>query len=249
MELKRLKTANLQEQIREQLKLYISARGLKSGDALPTEKEFAEALGTSRTVVRETLKSMESLGIVEVRPGIGRFIREFNFEAILDNLPYSLDNDVRSFKEVLEIRVSLETYFLIRDLKRFSPTDIAELDGLIAELDHLVRAGSPEAELIGLHTDFHCALFRNSDNRLLIRLIGIFASIQRNLTVLNQYRSGNRPLFVRQHAAIVESIRSGDPEGVRRVMMEHFQEPLSWVQRHSGLGSSPDQKPPQEVER
>jgi DNA-binding FadR family transcriptional regulator len=240
MELKRLKTQNLQDQIREQLKLYIVGKGLKSGDPLPTEKELADGLGTSRTVVRESLKSMESLGIIEVRPGIGRFIREFNFEAILDNLPYSLETDVRSFKDVLEIRVGLETYFLSRDLRRFSPADIADLEGLVEELGRLVDAGCPEADLISLHTDFHCALFRNSDNQLLIRLIRIFATIQRSLTLLNQYRSSNRPLFVCQHRSIVDSIKAADAEGVREVMVEHFQEPMSWVEKHMGFGKGPD---------
>ena len=97
MELKRLKTRDLQDQIEDQIKRYITNRGLKSGDPLPTEKELAEGLGTSRTAVRETLKAMESLGILEVRPGIGRFIREFNFEAILKNLTYSLDTGVSNF--------------------------------------------------------------------------------------------------------------------------------------------------------
>jgi DNA-binding FadR family transcriptional regulator len=242
MELKRLKTQNLQDQIREQLKLYIIGKGLKSGDPLPTEKELADGLGASRTVVRECLKSMESLGIIEVRPGIGRFIREFNFEAILNNLPYSLETDVRSFKDVLEIRVGLETYFLLRDLRLFSPADIADLEGLIDELSRLVEADSAEADLISLHTEFHCALYRRSDNPLLIKLIKIFATIQRNLTLLNQYRSANRPLFVRQHRSIVESIRTADPEMVRRVMMEHFQEPMSWVEKHVGLNTSPEKK-------
>ena len=246
MELKRLKTQDLQEQIQEQLKLYIINRGLKSGDPLPTEKELAESLGISRTVVRESLKSMESLGIIEVRPGIGRFIREFNFEAILNNLSYSLETDVKNFKDVLEIRISLETFFIARDIELFTPEDITELEGLLEKLKLMVDEDSAEPDLISLHTDFHCVLYKNSDNQLLLKLIKIFATIQRNLTLLNQYRSTNRPLFIRQHRDIIQAIKSGEPELAKKVMIEHFKEPMSWVQYHKGFIKSPNKKTLQE---
>lgn len=240
MELKRLKTQDLQDQIEDQIKLYITKRGLKSGDPLPTEKELADRLGISRTAIRETLKAMESLGIIEVRPGIGRFIREFNFDAILNNLPYSLETDVRNFKDILEIRVGLETFFLSRDIPLFTAEDIAGLEGLLNRLKLMVDEDSAEPDLITLHTDFHCALYKKSDNQLLIKLIKIFATVQRNLTLLEQYRSTNRPLFVRQHRDIIQAIKSGDSALAKKVMIAHFQEPMSWVERHRGFIKSPN---------
>lgn len=240
MELKRLKTQDLQDQIEDQIKLYITKRGLKSGDPLPTEKELADRLGISRTAIRETLKAMESLGIIEVRPGIGRFIREFNFDAILNNLPYSLETDVRNFKDILEIRVGLETFFLSRDIALFTTEDIAGLEGLLNRLKFMVDEDSAEPDLITLHTDFHCALYKKSDNQLLIKLIKIFATVQRNLTLLEQYRSTNRPLFVRQHRDIIQAIKSGDSALAKKVMIAHFQEPMSWVERHRGFIKSPN---------
>lgn len=240
MELKRLKTQDLQDQIEDQIKLYITKRGLKSGDPLPTEKELADRLGISRTAIRETLKAMESLGIIEVRPGIGRFIREFNFDAILNNLPYSLETDVRNFKDILEIRIGLETFFLSRDIALFTAEDIAGLEGLLNRLKLMVDEDSAEPDLITLHTDFHCALYKKSDNQLLIKLIKIFATVQRNLTLLEQYRSTNRPLFVRQHRDIIQAIKSGDSALAKKVMIAHFQEPMSWVERHRGFIKSPN---------
>ncbi|GAH35252.1 unnamed protein product [marine sediment metagenome] len=61
-------------------------------------------MGISRTAIREALKRLETLGIIEVRPGVGRFVREFNFEAILKGLPYNLEMDIKNFREVLEVR-------------------------------------------------------------------------------------------------------------------------------------------------
>jgi GntR family transcriptional repressor for pyruvate dehydrogenase complex len=237
--LQKIKTQDLQEQIQNQIKSYIIRRKLRGGDPLPTEKELAESLGTSRTAIRESLKAMESLGIIEVRPGIGRFIREFNFEAILNNLPYQLDTDVRNFKDVLEVRISLESFFISRDIGLYTAADIAALEDLLLRLEDKVKQDSEEKELIGLHTDFHCALYKNSDNRLLIRLIKIFATIQRNLTLINEYHSGNRLLFIAQHRRIVEAIKSRDPAQAREALIEHFEEPLSWVEYHKGFSGTP----------
>ncbi|MBD3308068.1 GntR family transcriptional regulator, partial [candidate division KSB3 bacterium] len=105
MELRSLKSQDLQHVVQEQLKSYILHSGLKSGDLLPTEKNLAEKFGISRTAIREALRGLETLGIIEVRHGVGRFLREFNFEAILNNLPYSLEVDIKNFREVLEIRL------------------------------------------------------------------------------------------------------------------------------------------------
>ena len=247
VELKRLKTLSLQEEIQMQLKLYIAGKGMKSGDLLPTEKELAAGLGTSRTVIRETLRSMESLGIIEVKPGVGRFLRPFNFQAILDNLPYFMEADTRSFKNILEVRIGLETHFLLRDLSLFTPDDISELDALVDRLALLVDTSSAESELISVHTDFHCALFRHSDNVLLLNLIKVFATIQRSLTLMNQYRSGNRPNFLQQHRNIVSAIRAGDAGLVRQVVLDHFQEPMAWVDKHSGSVGNPGDSELQEA--
>ena len=73
MELRNLKTQDLQELIQEQLELYIIKNGIKSGDPFPTESELAIKLGISRTAIREALKTLETLGIIEVKSGVGRF--------------------------------------------------------------------------------------------------------------------------------------------------------------------------------
>ena len=126
MELKSLKTQDLQGLIHEQLKLYIIENGMKSGDPFPTEHELAEKLGINRTAIREALKRLETLGVIEVRPGVGRFIGEFNFDAILEGLPYNLDMDIKNFQEVLEVRFCLESWFIAKDINKFTQENIAQ---------------------------------------------------------------------------------------------------------------------------
>ena len=148
MELKNLKTQDLQGLIQEQLKLYIIENGMKSGDPFSTEHELAEKLGISRTAIREALKKLETLGIIEVRPGVGRFIREFNFEAILKGLPYNLEMDIKNFQEVLGVRFCLESWFIAKDINKFTIENIDELKEILKKLEFQTLNNFEEKELL-----------------------------------------------------------------------------------------------------
>jgi len=234
MELKNLKTQDLQGLIQEQLKLYIIENGMKSGDPFPTEYEVAERLGISRTAIREALKGLETLGIIEVRPGVGRFVREFNFEAILKGLPYNLEMDIRNFREVLEVRFCLESWFVAKDINKFTKENITEFKEILKKLEFQVLNDFGEKELVETHSQFHCALYKNSDNSLLIDLIKIFSTIQRNLTLLHRYKTKDRNLFIRQHQLLLEAIEKKDSHLAQKRLEEHFAEARAWAESHKG---------------
>ena len=234
MELKNLKTQDLQGLIQEQLKLYIIENEMKSGDPFPTEYNLAEKLGISRTAIREALKKLETLGIIEVRPGVGRFIREFNFETIFKSLPYNLEMDIKNFQEVLEVRFCLESWFIAKDINKFTKENIAEFKEILKKLEFQVLNNLEEKESVETHSQFHCALYKNSDNSLLINLIKIFSSIQRNLVLLHRYKTKDRNLFIRQHKLLLEAIEKRDSRLAQKRLEEHFTEAMAWVENHKG---------------
>ena len=234
MELKNLKTQDLQGLIQEQLKLYIIENEMKSGDPFPTEYELAERLGISRTAIREALKRLETLGIIEVRPGVGRFIREFNFEVILKSLHYNLEMDVKNFQDILEVRFCLESWFITKDINKFTKENIAESKEILKKLEFQVVNNFEEKELVETHSQFHCTLYKNTDNSLLINLIKIFSTIQRNLTLLHRYKTKNRDLFIRQHKLLLEAIEKRDSHLAQKRLEEHFAEAMVWVESHKG---------------
>ena len=234
MELKNLKTQDLQGLIQEQLKLYIIENGMKSGDPFPTEYDLAQRLGISRTAIREALKRLETLGIIEVRPGVGRFVREFNFDAILKGLPYNLEMDIRNFQEVLEVRFCLESWFITKDINKFTKEDIAQSKEILKKLEFQTLNNFEEKELVETHSQFHCTLYKNSDNSLLINLIKIFSTIQRNLVLLHRYKTKDRNLFIRQHKLLLEAIEKRDSRLAQERLREHFTEAITWAESHKG---------------
>jgi len=228
MELKNLRTKNLQELIQEQLKLYIIGNGIKTGDPFPTEHELGKKLGISRTAIREALKRLETLGIIEVRPGIGRFVREFNFEAILGGLPYNLDMEIKSFREILEVRICLESWFITKDINKFTQKNISELKEILKKMEVQVINDIEEKELVKIHSKFHTTLYKNSGNSLLINLINTFSTIQRNLTLVHRYKTKDRKLFIQQHQLLLEAIEKKDLKLAQKRLREHFNEAKTW---------------------
>ncbi len=228
MKLESIRRENLSSQAKERLKLYFVKNKLKAGDAIPTELELASGLDISRTAVREALKSLESLGIIEVRLGVGRFLKPFNFDAIMENLSYGIAMDVADFKDILDVRMALESAFLERCVGRCDKAQIRELREIVASMRRLASEGADESSMIEVHTLFHLALYRHQGNALLQSLIKFFATIQRSMTLVNRYRTQNIKQFIEMHAALVDAIEHGNAKEARRKLLEHFEEALQW---------------------
>ncbi len=228
MEFEYLKKENLCSLVKENLKFYFRKNNLKGGDPIPTEAELAEGLGVSRTAVREGLKSLESLGIIEVKPGVGRFLKNFNFDSILDNLTYSIEMDVRDFRDILEIRIALESSFIGDYIHSYTEDQLSELERIIDEMRWLNTEGCSEEALIQVHTRFHIALYKDHGNQLLQNLIKIFSTVQRTVAVLNHYRIQDMNKFIELHVRIISAIRSKEPQVARMALIAHFDEPQLW---------------------
>lgn len=230
MEIKSFKQLkSLQDFVQEQLKLYIIESNLKEGDLLPTEKELSQRLGVSRTAIREALKVLETLGLIETRHGVGRFVSNFNYDAILKGLPYGLKLDINKFREILEVRYCLECWFIARDIDKYESSNIKELTEILDNIETQIRNNIEEKKLIDLHTNFHTLLYKRSQNNLLIDLIKIFSTIQRNLVILHRYKTKDRLDFVHLHRLIVKAIEAKDSNLAQRRLREHFSEAMKWI--------------------
>jgi GntR family transcriptional repressor for pyruvate dehydrogenase complex len=230
--LKNIKSENLNSATQEQIKIFIVKSGLKAGDMLPTEKALEEQLGISRTSIREALRSLEAIGIVESKHGVGRFLREFNYDAILENLSYNINVNVKDFREIIDVRMALESYFLEKVIPHIDEKDIQQLHDILGEMAEVVSAGKEEQELVQVHTKFHLKLYEKENNKLLLHLIRIFATIQRTLTVTNRYHTSDRREFIELHRKLVQAIENRDPVLAENRLFEHFKDVAAWTREH-----------------
>ena len=231
--MKRLKTDSLNATVQEQIREYIIEHGLNAGDMLPTEKTLEEELGISRTSIREALRALEALGIVESRHGVGRFLRDFNYDAVLAGLSYNMEVNVENFRDIIEVRIALEHSFIARAAKALSAAQIAGLRELVAKMETQNDRAEDERALIATHTQFHLRLYEPLQNRLLSHLIEMFSTVQRSLTVLQSYRTSDRDEFVRLHRELVDALEARDPGLAQARLREHFKDVIAWSEAHT----------------
>ena len=211
-------TSNLNELISARLKEYIVQNGLRAGDKLPTEEKLSQSLGVSRTVVREALRSMEALGLVEARQGYGRVVCDFNFKAILSNLSYGLAFQTQDIVQITDIRKALDGYFVEAAMRNLTAADIAELSGLVNSMQKRVAV---DLDITEDDYKFDRLLYERSSNTLALQLFEITWAVRLNAFDRDVALLEAPPGTAHEHAAILAAIIQRDVETARRLILAH----------------------------
>jgi DNA-binding FadR family transcriptional regulator len=205
--------------ILERLRAHIAEQRLRPGDRLPSENELAEGLGVSRPAVREALRALEGLGMVEVLHGKGRFLRQFNMEPIAASMAHSLLIQSSSLRDLLDVRRALEVAFLPEAVASLDEATTSELRAAVERMRELYAAGEP---FISEDACFHRALFSRVDNAVLRELLDAFWAMFKvvRLDQVAPPRDASETILF--HARILEHVAAGDVEKARAVLIEHF---------------------------
>ncbi len=210
---------SLHVSVQESLKAYILDNRLPPGQPLPPEGDLATQLGVSRSSVREAIRALESLGIVESRRGIGVFVAAFSFAPLLDNLAFGMRDALREISEVLQIRRALEVALIGEIVRLANDTDIAGLRRITERMR--LRAGCGES-FAQEDQQFHQALFRGLGNVTLLHLLDVFwlafFKASNDLTLANP-----DPMATwRDHDAIVDALAARDVAAARTRLDQHY---------------------------
>lgn len=205
--------------VQESLRHYIDDNRLGPGAPLPPEGVLARRLGVGRNSVREAIKSLESLGILESRRGIGIFVKAFSFEPLLDNLAYGLGDALKEIEEVLVIRRTLEVGLIEQAVAVIEPDTIAALRKVLDDMKALAMRGAafPEED-----RTFHRILFAPLENEVLTRLLDVFwLAFYKASDFVNLANSD--PLQTWQdHVAIVDAVERRDAATARAQLDVHY---------------------------
>ncbi|MDX2005157.1 MAG: FadR/GntR family transcriptional regulator [Meiothermus sp.] len=206
------------QQVAERIRRYISENHLQAGDPLPSEVQLAQQLGVSRNAVREASKSLESVGIVEVRHGSGLFVKGFSLEPLLDNLAYGM-HELRDLANLLEVRRVLEVALVERAIEAATPAWLGDLEAVLGRMEAKARAGQnfPEED-----RDFHLCLFRRLDNPIISRLLDVFWLAFNRLMNHGEPPKSEPLKTYRDHRAILEAIKAGDIEQAQAALRKHY---------------------------
>ena len=208
----------LSETVRKYVKRYILEKNLKPGDALPPETQLAVDLGVGRSSIREAMKSLQSLGIVEVRRGEGFFVREWNLDPVLETLRYGICFTPAAFEELMQIRIWLEAASIAEAVHNVTAQNIADLDCIMAAWAERFDTGGNFADL---DEQFHNVLYQSLENDTFVQLLNVF---WRAFETVNQTLGGDLDIKheYQSHYAILNAIKQRDPELSREKLLASF---------------------------
>ena len=209
---------NRHSRIQGRLKEYIIDNKLEPGDRLPTEEALSEQLGVSRTAIREALRSLEALGMVESQHGVGHVVMPFSFSPILENLSYGLIFHDYSILQVTEIRKALDAYFVGRAMENLVEEDIETLAEIVHKMQERTRAG---LDMEREDHSFHKLLYRRCGNPLAIQLFEITWQVRGAALDQSRVLHEMPPGTVEDHRAILEAIQGEDLARARALIVDH----------------------------
>jgi DNA-binding FadR family transcriptional regulator len=205
--------------VQESLRSYIEENGLKAGDPLPPESFLAQQLGVGRNSVREAIKALESVGVLETRRGVGVFVKEFSFQPLLDNLAYGLQGSLRNVEELREIRCVLETGLIGKTIAMIGPED---LEALRATTERMRACAERNESFAQEDQLFHQLLFRCQNNSMLSALIDIFWTAFYKASNFANLANPTPLKTWKDHHEIVEAIAARDVEAARARLAAHY---------------------------
>ncbi len=201
-----LKTTRTNELLQERLIEYIKRQGLAAGDRLPSQQVLSERFDVSLVALREALRALEALGILEVRGGAGWFVKPFAFDAIVKGLLHNTEFNETTLRDLHELRLSLETSFAIHATRTLTQEDINELQVLADAMVANAQAGMPWH---GLDHRFHQKMFSTIRNQVFNKLMDVFWTLYGYLG--QDVDSAESVSEALKHRLIVDALRTGDP--------------------------------------
>jgi GntR family transcriptional regulator, transcriptional repressor for pyruvate dehydrogenase complex len=203
------------------LRVYIKKKQFRPGDALPKEKELAEALAVSRNVVREALSRLRMLGIVESKKKRGMILASPDilgvFERVLD--PNIITKD--TLKNVFELRLALEMGLIdILFNKKLTDKDLAELEAIAQK-----QVGSSVEFRIKHEIEFHGKLYEMTGNDTLKRFQTMLLPLFDYMVKLKKKNVASKV----SHQDLVKLLKKGDKEAFRKGMYEHLKPHFEWL--------------------
>jgi GntR family transcriptional regulator, transcriptional repressor for pyruvate dehydrogenase complex len=218
-ELGPIKSTRIYEEIVRQVKQLIAEGRLKSGDRLPPERELAEKFVVSRTSVREALRALESLGLIEIRAGEGTFVRQVSLDALVGPLALMMTSQREAIGELFEARRVLEPAIAALAASRATPDEVQEMERILESQAREVAAGRT-----GLAEDaaFHTAVGAAAHNHAITRIVHAIMDLLTQSREESLNTPGRPTRSHQDHRRILQAIAKRDPSAARQAMLDHL---------------------------
>jgi GntR family transcriptional regulator, transcriptional repressor for pyruvate dehydrogenase complex len=236
---------SISEEIAKQIIKLISTGELQPGQRLPSERDLCEQFGASRTSLREALRCLSIVGVLNARVGDGTSVAADGETFLRRIVEWRLITERHDVENLMEVRVALEGVSAANAALRAGEEDIKKFRDLLAKMK---LAAKDARKFAVLDVEFHLALAKASGNALVFDLVSMIRNhLVRVLPKVLQLPKA-MPLSTQEHIAIVDAIARHDASLARAAMHAHLEAVLrryAIAERHTeSSGVSAEIPPP-----
>lgn len=210
------------------MKELIQSGSVRAGDRLPSEFELSAQLGVSRNSLREAVRVLQAMRILEARQGDGTYVSDLDPAAMMEVLSFAVDvSDTRSVVWYLEIRQLLEVATVQEVAARRTPMQLARLE----EVHQRLMMEDDAPTMMALDTEYHELLAEMGSNPIQAALLRVVSAPTLRARVWRQRLADQDYSRIRRdHQAIMEAIREQNVTGARYAMWFHLNQVVGWVE-------------------
>lgn len=197
---------------------YLLSGRVKPGERIASERKLSEALGVGRSVIREALKSLTMLGLIDVRQGDGTYLKRTDSELLPRAIEWGLLLGAKRITDLIEARHHLEVLLAGFAAERRGEANLEEMRRCVA----IMKRTKDPAEFVSADIAFHLEVANAAGNQSLLQIMqSIRALLQVWISRVMQAGGSSRPTYA-EHAAILEAIARSDTDAARAAMEAHM---------------------------
>ncbi|MGB0036517.1 MAG: FadR/GntR family transcriptional regulator [Candidatus Acidiferrales bacterium] len=220
-EFEAVRKTKVYEKISEQIQRLIRDGLLKPGDKLPPERELAEMFQVSRSSLRDAIRSLELIGLVEPRQGEGTVVRDITADSLVNPLAGMLRHKRELVSELLDLRRMIEPPLAGRAALNATSAEINELEDILRRQKEKVDAGELAIEE---DSEFHYAIAKAARNSVVMKVLDVNMDLLRESRERSLQVKGRLLKSFAGHRRILSAIRRGDASATETAMRRHIKE-------------------------
>ena len=208
------------EEVAKQIERLI-VKKLKPGDKLPSERELAEMLQVSRSSIRDAIRGLELVGLVEPRQGAGTIVRERSAESSVNPFTDTLKRRQELVTELLDFRKMLEPSLAARAAVHVSPEEILEMEEILRRQEEKQKLGDAAVDE---DQEFHYSVALASDNSVVLKVLDVLMDLLRDTRSRSLQLEARPQKSLAGHRRILAAIKRHDAEAAKSAMRRHLED-------------------------
>lgn len=224
--LKNLKKESVVQSVINCLTDAMRSKELKPGDRIPPEPELASSLGVARSSVREAIKILTYLGVLESKRSEGTFVCSGFQESMIDPMVYGIILNQDSFENLMELRQMIEAGTMRLAMVKYTEEEGRALEAILDQMREIIEGGAGAVDrFFETDNEFHDMISQMGKNPLadkISRVVRTLTHAMRYETVSAMIRAGRGKELVAAHERLCEILKTRDASNVGDVVRESY---------------------------